>query len=84
MLVKASISNERLHLDVLAISPIFPPILLGPKYVHFRTSEHPMDVRFHVIWMFVFGRRFDVRFRTSNGCLVWTFYGEDIWTVYDG
>jgi hypothetical protein len=22
----------------------------------FMTSEHPMDVRFHVIWMFVFGR----------------------------
>ena len=33
---------------------------------------------------FVFVRPFDVRFRTSNGCPVWTSYGEDIWTFYDG
>ncbi|KAK4017303.1 hypothetical protein OUZ56_032250 [Daphnia magna] len=45
--------------------------------------KHPMDVRFQIKWMFVFGCQLDVRFRTSNGSPVWTFYGEDIRTYYN-
>jgi hypothetical protein len=45
--------------------------------------KHPMDVRFQIKWMFVSGRQWDVRFRTSNGSPVWTFYGEDIRTFYN-